>query len=88
MRLFIVEKIMKMLDIEPKSDNYQKIYRIVDMVFKNASDNDLLGEVFKRKLLNPEKCKICNKNKEYLYSDNGVFDLALCSNEDLAGKHK
>ena len=88
MKVVVAEKILALLGLEKTSDNYQKIYKIGDLILKDADDYFVYETAIERGLVEVPKCKVCGKKMERSYSFNGVMDSEYCPREDITGKHK
>lgn len=88
MRTMLADKILEMLSLDKTSENYQRLYRIEDLILKDSTDYFVLETAIERKLVEVPKCDVCGRKKERSYSSNGVLDIESCPKEDLSGKHK
>lgn len=88
MKVIVADKILEMLGLEKTSDNYQKIYRIGDLILDQSDDYFVLETAIKRGLVEKPICKICGQEEHRSYSFNGVLDSQSCDNVDILGKHK
>lgn len=87
MRIVIAEKILEILKLEKTSDNYQKVYRMGDLILGDVSDHFVYETAIKKGLVSEQKCKVCGKKIDRIYSSNGVLDSETCEDE-LFGNHK
>lgn len=81
MKVRVAEEILQMLNLEQTSENYQKVYKIGDLILKNADDYFVLETAVKRELVKEPTCTTCGKTLERYYSENGVFDSEKCPDE-------
>ena len=78
MRIIIANEILQSLSLEKTSENYQKVYKIQNLILKDADDFFVYEEAIKRGLATVPKCEICGRDLERSYSSNGVLDSELC----------
>lgn len=87
MRIVVANKILEMLNLEQTSDNYQKVYKMQDLILEDVDDSFVYETAVKRELVSEAKCKVCGRSLERYYSSNGVLDSEKCPKVNSSGEH-